>query len=153
MNNQELKQIYDELQAELDLLSVELDCKACGDCCDFRVFEHIPYVTNIELKFIRAELKKNSEGCKDAACCVSTESQDLKLCPFYRDKKCIAHQLRPLSCRVYFCNQEYEKKFSSQIYEKYHQKIKELHKNNNVEYLYCRLVKELQQIITELTKK
>ena len=130
-----LTQIYDELAQEIAQLERIPRCFNCGACCNFNYFEHTPFVTALELLHIKAGLQKNEEIRE-----IMLLQKDENLCPFFCGQSCHAHILRPLSCRVYFCNLTYEKEQAGEIYERYHRKIQKLHEKTGVDYKYIPLV-------------
>ncbi|MCK5346079.1 MAG: YkgJ family cysteine cluster protein [Candidatus Heimdallarchaeota archaeon] len=139
---QALKQIYDELAQEISTLDRKPKCFNCGACCNFNYFDHTPFVTTLELMHINAGMLENGS--------LKTNMQiqtDEILCPFFIEKTCMAHTLRPFSCRVYFCNLHFENHVANGIYEKYHRKIKHLHENSGTEYNYMPLVSNLRNLI------
>ena len=139
---QALKQIYDELAQEISTLERKPKCYDCGACCNFNYFDHTPFITELELQNIKAGLSAKPEMSK-----VLSIQKDENLCPFFIRQSCKAHELRPLSCRVYFCNISYEKHQAGVIYEKYHRKIKQLHEKYGTEYKYMPLVGNLRNLI------
>ncbi|MCK6439599.1 MAG: hypothetical protein L6Q71_05295, partial [Planctomycetes bacterium] len=72
-----------------------------------------------------------------------------KLCPFYKEGKCSARDVRPLGCRVYFCDKSYQKNHSQRIYEKYHAEIEALARESEVEYAYVPMVSALRRYARE----
>ena len=142
-----LDAIYKNLEQEIGSLEKPPICKACGECCDFSKFEHTPFITKSELKNIEVALTQNKELLEEAA-----KPKPINFCAFYRDKRCIAHKIRPLSCRVFFCDSKYAAEHASRIYEKYHKLIKDLHLRFEVEYSYQPLVSALDRLIAELLR-
>ncbi|MCD4657897.1 MAG: YkgJ family cysteine cluster protein [Planctomycetes bacterium] len=138
-----LTQIYDELTQEIAQLERIPRCFNCGACCNFNYFEHTPFVTALELQYIKAGVQEDAELQK-----IMLLQPDENLCPFFWEQNCYAHGLRPLSCRVYFCNLRYEKELVGEIYEKYHRRIQELHEKSRLEYKYMPLVKALRELMT-----
>ena len=138
---QELQQIYAELAIEISQLERKPKCYDCGACCNFNYFDHTPFITELELQNIRAGLLSNPEISM-----LLSIQQDENLCPFFINQTCKAHELRPLSCRVYFCNIDYENNVANEIYEKYHRKIKLLHEKSGISYLYLPFVRVLRNL-------
>ena len=138
---QELRQIYNDLYQEIANLERRPRCFDCGACCNFNYFDHTPFVTELELMHIKAGLQKNPTISE-----LYLKQTDVNLCPFFLNQTCNAHELRPLSCRVYFCNFDYENNTANEIYEKYHRKIKLLHEKYGIAYQYMPLVRALRSM-------
>ncbi len=139
---QKLQQIYTELAQEISTLERKPRCFNCGACCNFNYFDHIPFLTALEILHIQVGLTENRELHE-----IINQQTDENLCPFFLNQSCQAHELRPLSCRVYFCNLTYEKHQASEIYEKYHRKIQQLHEKSGIKYKYMPLVSNLRKLL------
>jgi Fe-S-cluster containining protein len=59
-------------------------------------------------------------------------------CPFQKDKLCTARAHRPLGCRVYYCDPNYQET-GNQITEEYLRKLKELAEQNGLDWRYAPL--------------
>jgi Fe-S-cluster containining protein len=59
-------------------------------------------------------------------------------CPFQKGNLCTAREPRPLSCRVYYCDPNYQEK-SGEITEKYLRRLKQLADAEGVPWHYAPL--------------
>ncbi len=57
------------------------------------------------------------------------------LCPFQVDKLCTAHSVRPLGCRVFFC-QEGTQAWQQDVYESFQNDLRALHERHSLTYAY-----------------
>jgi len=65
-----------------------------------------------------------------------TPAQSLDACPFQVDKLCTVHAIRPMGCRVYFCDrtaQGWQHELSEQLLGE----IRALHDTRTIEYRYA----------------
>lgn len=118
-----LQDIYEELNSDLGLQNV--NCDACGKCCDFHAFDHVLYASRIEINYILENINTPLP-----------KFQDNKTCPFMIDRHCTVREFRTLGCRVFFCDTEYKKDLTQDIYNKYYRKIQELSIKHNLNWEY-----------------
>ena len=142
-------------EAEADIAARRPVCKASGRCCKFEAYGHRMYVTGVELlHFGRVERVGENEGDFGNTLKGGLRTEDtLKVelhavslpqffagekfegCPYQVGGLCTARQGRPLGCRVYFCD-ENAQAWQSEVYEKYHAKLKAVHEKFGVAYRY-----------------
>ena len=127
----ELQGIYKELDEELAKNSP--GCNACGECCNFDKFDHVLYATMIEVDYIKRNVL------------VPEKRPNKNVCPFLVDKKCTIRDYRTLGCRVFYCNPDYQRNLSQEIYEKYYRKIKDLAQAHDLEWSYAPMQQLLYQ--------
>lgn len=125
-----LQQIYQDLES--DLKNLADDCKACGSCCEFSKETHLLFASRIEWEYL-------------FYCHGSCENIDETTCPFIKESKCTARDGRTLACRIFFCD-SLKKDEREQLYEKYLDRIKELHKQENIEWTYSTMKSFCQDI-------
>ena len=118
-------------------------CEASGRCCKFNTYDHLLYVTGLEM----AWFLKQAEGQKtpvDAAYAMAESKLSLPVlsprqlpdgCRYQVDGLCSAHGFRPLGCRVYFCEKGTED-WQQEIYEKFQSALKRMHEENGLPYAY-----------------
>ena len=106
-------------------------CRQSGNCCNFPEADHDLYASTIEIAYlVQAHALQTDTG--------------KSLCPYWLERKCTAREGRPLGCRVYFCDKDYQRDHSQAIYEKYHREIRELANEFEIEYRYVPLVRMLE---------
>jgi Fe-S-cluster containining protein len=101
-------------------------CVASGRCCRFKEWGHVLYLSNLEADVLLA----------DAPAYERPVSPDF--CPFQKEKLCTARESRPLGCRVYFCDPNYQEA-SHEITERFLHRLKVLAQENGVEWRYAPL--------------
>ena len=120
--DQAIQKIYDDLGQAI--IAKGPTCWSSGKCCNFNAYGHLLYVTGLEIAWF----------CRQ----VPTVSQpvDLKAsCPFQVDGLCSTHAIRPLGCRVYFCQQGTQD-WQQDVYEAFQQQLVELHQKHEIPYAY-----------------
>jgi Fe-S-cluster containining protein len=102
-------------------------CVASGRCCRFKEYGHTLFLSNLE-----AEVLLHDAPPYDLAAVTPD------FCPFQQGNLCKARQPRPLACRVYYCDSNYQDTCNA-ITEKYLHRLKELAVVNNVPWRYAPL--------------
>jgi len=127
----ELEGIYSDLEREL----VELRplCQRSGRCCKFKEFGHQLWTTGVELDYL-----VEHQGLPPAA------PGKAEACPYLEDGLCGVREHRMLGCRIYFCDSAYTSSMGP-LYEKYHARIKELHRRHGLPYEYAELLSALER--------
>jgi Fe-S-cluster containining protein len=101
-------------------------CVASGRCCRFKEYGHVLYISNLE-----ADVLLNAAPAYETP--VTSD-----FCPFQKGNLCTAREPRPLGCRVYYCDPNYQER-AGEITEMYLRKLKDLAEANGVPWLYAPL--------------
>jgi hypothetical protein len=101
-------------------------CVASGRCCRFKEYGHVLFLSNLEADVLLASAPPYE----------TPVSPDF--CPFQKEKLCTAREPRPLGCRVYYCDPNYQET-GNQITETYLRRLKDLAREHGVEYRYAPL--------------
>jgi Fe-S-cluster containining protein len=101
-------------------------CVASGRCCRFKEYGHTLFLSNLEADVLLA----------DAPAYDRPVTADF--CPFQRGNLCTAREPRPLGCRVYFCDPQYQET-GQQISEEFIRRLKRLADELGVEWRYAPL--------------
>jgi Fe-S-cluster containining protein len=132
--HQRIGQIYDEIGAAIAHKGPK--CFASGKCCNFNAYGHLLYVTGLEIAWYVRQLPAGTNI-----------TVDLKApCPFQIDGLCSTHAIRPLGCRVYFCQKGTED-WQQDLYEQFQQQLIALHKQNDIPYAYMEWRYGLQEAL------
>ena len=107
-------------------------CVASGRCCRFKEYDHILFVSNLEADVLLA----------DAPAYQRPASPDF--CPFQKENLCTAREPRPLACRIFFCDPNYQET-GNRLSEEYLRRLKELVQANSIEWRYAPLHEFLNQ--------
>jgi Fe-S-cluster containining protein len=116
--------MYDEVDREVAAAGPV--CVASGRCCRFKEYGHVLYISNLE-----AEVLLHSAPAYDQP--VTPE-----FCPFQKGSLCTAREPRPLGCRVYYCDPNYQET-ASRITETYLRRLKDLADAEGVPWRYAPL--------------
>jgi len=123
----ELELVYEHIAREAKALGPV--CNASGRCCNFDAWGHRLYVTGLEAAYLLARLDIPLTGES------ITSAKARGGCPFQIDRLCSVHAIRPLGCRVYYCD-ERAKLWQEQLSERMLSTIKSIHDNHNLPYRY-----------------
>ena len=122
-------------------------CNASGRCCKFESYGHRLYVTGLEIAwFMQAVVSRQSGVGTDTSTSQSRFSlqqfsstpnpQTLTPnCPYQIDGLCSTHTIRPLGCRVYFCEEGTED-WQQDTTELFLARLKTLHTEHDLPYVY-----------------
>ena len=92
----ELHAIYDELDSDVALAGPL--CVLSGRCCRFEEYGHTLFLSEPEFTVLLAEAPPPVRPLDEG-----------KTCPWQDARgRCVAHEARPLGCRVYFCDDVYQ---------------------------------------------
>src|SRR5262245_36444993 len=101
-------------------------CVASGRCCRLKEWGDTLFLSNLEAAVLQAVAPPYEQP-------VSAD-----FCPVQKDKLCTAREPRPLRCRVYFCDPNYQQT-AQQITEKYLRQLKDLADAHGVPWHYAPL--------------
>jgi hypothetical protein len=116
--------IYDE--AERDIAAAGPVCVASGRCCRFKEYGHTLFLSNLEAEILVA-------GAPRYETPVTSD-----FCPFQKENLCTAREHRPLGCRVFYCDPNYQTT-GNQITEKYLGQLKALADETGLAWHYAPL--------------
>lgn len=123
--------VYESLAAETAVRKPL--CVLSGRCCRFDEYGHRLYVTTIELAAFIPEKQP------------ADHNWDGTSCPFQIGKLCSVHSIRPMGCRLFFCDQS-SNDWQHEQYEIFHAKLKSLHESLDVPYQYVEWRAALKQL-------
>jgi hypothetical protein len=101
-------------------------CVASGRCCRFKAHGHALYLSNLEAEVLLADAP------------ASPQRASAEGCPFQKDNLCTARHSRPLGCRIYFCDPNYQATAHA-ITEKALKRLKELADERQLPWRYAPL--------------
>lgn len=145
----ELEGVYALVAAEVEARGPA--CWASGRCCNFEKTGHRLYVTGLEAAYTVSRFATILEHRAPASplAVLGTSHPPLELtessladararggCPFQVLNLCGVHAIRPLGCRVYFCDrsaQEWQRELSERAIER----VKALHERRAIAYRYA----------------
>jgi hypothetical protein len=118
-------QLYAEV--DRDVAAAGPVCVASGRCCRFKEYGHVLFLSNLEADVLLA-----------GAPPYDPQSVTPDFCPFQKGNLCTAREPRPLGCRVYYCDPNYQQT-AGELTEKYLRRLKELADEKGVEWRYAPL--------------
>ncbi len=101
-------------------------CVASGRCCRFKEYGHVLFLSNLEAEVLLAHAPPYEQP-------VSPD-----FCPFQKGNLCTAREPRPLGCRVYYCDPNYQET-GNRISEEFLRRLKQLAHDHAVEWHYAPL--------------
>src|SRR5437870_10582834 len=101
-------------------------CVASGRCCRFKEYGHVLFLSSLEADVLLAQAPPYKQP-------VSAD-----FCPFQKENLCTAREPRPLGCRVYFCDPNYQQT-GNRITETYLRRLKELAEAHSLPWEYAPL--------------
>ena len=106
-------------------------CWASGRCCNFEKAGHRLYVTGLEAAYtvVRLAAAELSAGSLAAARAAGG-------CPFQVQNLCGVHTIKPLACRVYFCDRSAQA-WQQGLLEELQGELRRLHERHSVVYRYA----------------
>lgn len=138
----ELEAIYAECAAEIRERGPA--CWASGRCCNFRATGHLLYVTGLEAAYTVRGMRERAEAVEEHENthalpvlngAAIEAAKDAGGCPYQQANLCGAHPVRPLGCRVYFCDRSAQE-WQHDLSERMLRRIRELHDRHGIEYRY-----------------
>lgn len=108
-------------------------CNASGRCCKFEAYGHRLYVTGLEIAWFLNSLKaSDSHASRDIPLQQAASSPN---CPYQINGLCSTHTIRPLGCRVFFCEEGTEA-WQQDTTELFLDRLKALHAEHALPYSY-----------------
>jgi Fe-S-cluster containining protein len=101
-------------------------CVASGRCCRFKEYGHVLYLSNLEAEILLSSAPAYQQP-------VAPE-----FCPFQSGNLCTARADRPLGCRIYYCDPNYQET-SSHITETMLRRLKKLAQEHAWDWEYAPL--------------
>ena len=124
-----LRQAVLELYREVDreVAAAGPVCVASGRCCRFKEYGHTLFVSQIEADVLLADAPPYDSAAVTA-----------DFCPFQKGNLCTAREPRPLACRIYYCDPNYQEK-AGELSEKYLRELKRLADEHGAGWRYAPL--------------
>jgi Fe-S-cluster containining protein len=126
----ELEAVYAYIAAQVESRAPAPPlCTASGRCCRFEEYGHRLYVTGLEAAYTLSRLGRAlGENETEAA-------RARGGCPFQVERLCDVHQIRPLGCRVYYCDPS-AKEWQELLSERTLAEVRKIHDRHGIPYRY-----------------
>ena len=141
-----IRGMYDDIDATVRAKGPT--CWTSGKCCNFNEYGHRMYVTGLEIAWVLEQIDHlqrdqshddEQHDRRDVALSVLAPDTDkvdsVGACSYQIDKLCSIHTVRPLGCRVFFC-QEGTQHWQQTLYEHVHLEVRALHHAFALPYAY-----------------
>lgn len=106
-------------------------CEASGRCCRFEEHGHLLYVTGLETAYALTRLPRATPLTPESLAAARARGG----CPFQIDRLCAIHTIKPLGCRIYFCDPTAQE-WQQDLYEELLTRLRALHETHGLEYRY-----------------
>lgn len=117
-------EMYEEVDREVAAAGPV--CVASGRCCRFKEYGHVLFLSQLE-----ADVLLNAAPPYE-------QPATADFCPFQVNNLCTAREPRPLGCRVYYCDPNYQET-GNRITEKYLARLKTLADEHDAGWCYAPL--------------
>jgi Fe-S-cluster containining protein len=107
-------------------------CRASGRCCHFDTWGHRLYVTGLEIAWLLNRLDAEPRRTLVES---RAEIADFDGCLFQVDRLCRVHRIRPLGCRLFFCDRD-SSDWQHAAYERFLHDLQRLHERLGLPYRY-----------------
>jgi hypothetical protein len=102
-------------------------CIASGRCCRFKEYGHVLFLSNLEADVLLA-----------GAPPYDPQAVTPDFCPFQQGNLCTAREPRPLGCRIFYCDPNYQET-AGELTETSLRRLKALAEEHGVEWRYAPL--------------
>jgi Fe-S-cluster containining protein len=123
----ELEMVYEGVAKEIAARGPA--CWASGRCCNFEKTGHRLYVTGLEAAYAVVRHGPGVTG-EEIAAAVARGG-----CPFQTANLCGMHEIKPLGCRVYFCDRS-STPWQNELSERALREIRAVHERWELPYRY-----------------
>ncbi|MCX5691695.1 MAG: YkgJ family cysteine cluster protein [Planctomycetota bacterium] len=104
-------------------------CWASGRCCNFAKTGHRLYATGLETAFLVHRLERAVRPSEVSDAVMRGD------CPFLNQNLCTVHGIKPVGCRVYFCD-AWAQDWQEELSERALSMVRTLHERHAIEYRY-----------------
>lgn len=115
-------------------------CWASGRCCNFTRAGHLLYATGLETAHTLARLAPASPAPSSPPARLPqltiADARARGGCPFQTANLCGIHAIRPLGCRVYFCDRSAQL-WQQELYESALARLRALHDAHGIPYRFA----------------
>src|SRR5579864_541517 len=104
-------------EADREVAAAGPVCVASGRCCRFKEYGHVLFLSNLEANVLLDGLAVEDR------CQPGPEHLSGEFCPYQKENLCTAREPRPLGCRIYYCDPNYQQTANA-LTEKYLRRLK-----------------------------
>jgi Fe-S-cluster containining protein len=110
-------------------------CWASGRCCNFDAAGHRLYVTGLEAAYTVLHQRRDREEASVLTVESLAAARARGGCHFQSSNLCSAHAIKPLGCRVYFCDRSAQA-WQHALSERALDMIRSIHDRHRLDYRY-----------------
>ena len=136
-----LRAFYDRLDKQIQ--NQKPTCWISGRCCNFKAYGHRLYVTGLEIVWVLVQMERSPNHDTHTTLLNHTVFLE-KTCPLMINHLCSIHMLRPMGCRIFFC-QAGTNQWQNKLYEQCLHELKTLHNTLGIPYRYLEWCEGLKQ--------
>jgi Fe-S-cluster containining protein len=129
-----LESIYTHAAREIEARGPA--CWASGRCCNFAKTGHRLYVTGLEAAYCLDNLHTIPAPPATPSTISLQQARAAGGCSFQLANLCSVHTIKPLGCRVYFCDRSAQQ-WQNELTERLLAELRALHGTHHIEYLYA----------------
>ena len=136
----ELRALYADVDAAIAQRGPT--CWVSGKCCKFESFGHRLYVTALEVAWFLRQVDAVDAGAASDADAATPGgirlpqlAETAGACPYQVAGRCSTHAVRPLGCRIFFCQAGTED-WQQDLYESFLTRLRGLHERHGLDYRY-----------------
>lgn len=112
-------------------------CWASGRCCNFTRTGHLLYATGLETAHTLARLQPQPPTSHPPLTTLTiADARARGGCPFQSANLCGIHPIRPLGCRIYFCDRSAQD-WQQDLYEHALARLRAIHDDRAIPYRYA----------------
>ena len=123
-------------------------CWASGRCCNFEAAGHRLYTTGLEAAYTVSKLRSTQHPALTSA--TLSDALSRGGCPFQAANLCGVHTIKPLACRVYFCDKSAQA-WQSELLEGLMVDLRALHDRHAITYRYAEWRSLLSLFVPEVS--
>jgi Fe-S-cluster containining protein len=123
----ELEAVYAYIQAQVECRRPL--CTQSGNCCRFEEYQHRLYVTGLEAAYTVQRLPQPITSP------AIQEAKQRGGCPFQSANLCSVHTIRPLGCRIFYCDQTAQG-WQEELCERMLAEVRRIHDRHAIPYRY-----------------
>lgn len=137
--NQAIAQIYQRLDA--DVVAKQPVCEQSGRCCKFDSYGHRLYVTGLEIARFLIQIRSqdlsviSGDPPRSVLKVLPSDPPWQDSCVYQVEGLCSVHAVRPLGCRIFFCQAGTED-WQQTVYETHMRELRQLHETYDLPYRY-----------------
>lgn len=128
-----LEAIYAQAAREIEAWGPA--CWASGRCCNFAKTGHLLYVTGLEAAYCLASLDAIPTPPPQPNTIALQQARAAGGCPFQHANLCSVHTIKPLGCRIYFCDRSAQT-WQNDLTERLLADLRQLHDTHRITYHY-----------------